>query len=132
MPWIFTLQVVIQKQPQAVVTLNSSDSGAQSFFGVSVTCLVLTTIVCCAWPLLVCTIPALIFSNLVSTGILLVITLLYSLLQSRDNNTQGNFEAARSYGRLACGLNILALFVFIIAVIFVIVFGSVEFRVESS
>lgn len=114
MSCIFTLQVVVQNQPRAVATANSSGGDAQSFFGVSVAFLILS-ILCCAWPLLICTVPALILSNM-----------------SRDNNTQGNFEAAKSYGRLACGLNVLALIVFIIAVILVIIFGSVEFSVESN
>jgi len=56
-----------------------------------------------------------------------------TLLQSKDKQSAGEFGIAKSYSRWACGLNVLAVLIFIAAVVLLaVVFESVEFSVGTS
>lgn len=93
---------VVQHQPQHIVIARPPGGEPQSFIIFSILCVIATGIF--AWPCLSCTLPALIFSIL-----------------SRDSSTRGEWPQARSYGKLACGLNITALITIIVFIIFIVI-----------
>ena len=127
---IYAPQVVIERQPQKdqVIISDYTKETPNSYIVFSITCLVFTVL--CGWPLLICTIPAMFLSILVSDSISLILVdtqLLHTgiLLQSKARADKGDIEFANDYGRWAFGLNMTAVVGFAVLFLGVIIFEVV-------